>query len=216
MCEIELYRKTKIDIPLLAAGMILCILSCLMISVGIARVREDVWIAGILVAIFFVSSEQTIIRKCYQNISESPNDSFIIIFEHFSYCLYGLWACINCEFISVDKVDDNKTKSHINLFLLNEISFGYILVCRKMKKDNKRSYHVYGGYCHDCLFICRVFTNDMKRPESFQPRKRGPQHPDEALKEKLRRNSVPRGIYDNPYNPGLWRRTTTLTAPYTS
>ncbi|KAK4470568.1 hypothetical protein MN116_006110 [Schistosoma mekongi] len=51
MCEIELYRKTKIDIPLLAAGMILCILSCLMISVGIARVREDVWIAGILVAI---------------------------------------------------------------------------------------------------------------------------------------------------------------------
>ncbi|KAH9583455.1 hypothetical protein MS3_00007842 [Schistosoma haematobium] len=104
----------------------------------------------------------------------------------------------------------------ISLFLLNEISFGYILVCRKMKKDNKRSYHGYGGYCYDCIFICRVFTNDMKRPESFQPRKRGPQHPDEALKEKLRRNSVPRGIYDNPYNPGLWRRTTTLTAPYTS
>ncbi|VDQ15590.1 unnamed protein product [Trichobilharzia regenti] len=51
MCEIDLYRKTKIDIPMLAAGMILCILSCLMISVGIARVREDVWIAGILVAI---------------------------------------------------------------------------------------------------------------------------------------------------------------------
>ncbi|RTG90643.1 uncharacterized protein DC041_0002340 [Schistosoma bovis] len=149
-------------------------------------------------------------------VSESPNGSFIIIFEHFSYCLYGLWACINCKFVSVDKVDDNKTKSHINLFLLNEISFGYILVCRKMKKDNKRSYHGYGGYCHDCIFICRVFTNDMKRPESFQPRKRGPQHPDEALKEKLRRNSVPRGIYDNPYNPGLWRRTTTLTAPYTS
>ncbi|CAH8585113.1 unnamed protein product [Schistosoma rodhaini] len=84
-----------------------------------------------------------------------------------------------------------------------------------MKKDNKRSYHGYGGHCPDCPLICRVFTNDMKRPESFQPRKLRPKNADEILKEKLQRSSTPRGIYDNPYNPGLWRRSTVITAPYT-
>ena len=51
MCDFELYKRTKLYMPMLAFGIILVVLSCFIISLGIARAREDVWIAGILVAI---------------------------------------------------------------------------------------------------------------------------------------------------------------------
>ncbi|TGZ66199.1 hypothetical protein CRM22_005461 [Opisthorchis felineus] len=51
MCDLDLHKRTKLYMPMLAFGMILVVLSCFMISLGIAREREDVWIAGILVAI---------------------------------------------------------------------------------------------------------------------------------------------------------------------
>nr|CAX69367.1 hypotheticial protein [Schistosoma japonicum] len=102
----------------------------------------------------------------------------------------------------------------ISLLLLNEISFGYILVCRKMR--NKRYGYNFHGDCPECPLICRVLSNDMSRPTSFKRPKIGPQTPREKLMEKLRRSKTPKGIYDNKYNPGLWRRTTELTAPYTN
>ncbi|KAA3674056.1 uncharacterized protein DEA37_0008055 [Paragonimus westermani] len=50
MCDFDLYKRTKLYIPMLILGISLIVLSCFVIAIGIARAREDVWIAGILVA----------------------------------------------------------------------------------------------------------------------------------------------------------------------
>ncbi|KAK4470567.1 hypothetical protein MN116_006109 [Schistosoma mekongi] len=102
----------------------------------------------------------------------------------------------------------------ISLFLLNEISCGYTLVCRKFGK-RPYGYNFYGD-CPECPLICRVLTNGLTRPSPFKLPKVAPKSPREKLAEKLRKSAAPKGIYDNPYNPGLWRRSTELTAPYTS
>ena len=52
MCELEIFRKLKLYIPFIVIGFILVIGSALIISLGIARQRVDVWIAGILLGIF--------------------------------------------------------------------------------------------------------------------------------------------------------------------
>lgn len=52
MCELEIFRKLKLYIPFLIVGFILIIGSALIISLGIARQRVDVWVGGILLAIF--------------------------------------------------------------------------------------------------------------------------------------------------------------------
>lgn len=51
MCDLDVYRRTKLHLPMLAIGIALVILSCFIITMGIARAREDIWIAGILLAI---------------------------------------------------------------------------------------------------------------------------------------------------------------------
>lgn len=51
MCYIDFYERTKIHNPMIIAGALLILTSIFMITLGIARVREDVWVAGILVAI---------------------------------------------------------------------------------------------------------------------------------------------------------------------
>ncbi|VDL59524.1 unnamed protein product [Hymenolepis diminuta] len=51
MCYIDFYERTKIHNPMILVGAILIITSIFMITLGIARNREDVWVAGILVAI---------------------------------------------------------------------------------------------------------------------------------------------------------------------
>ncbi|VDM25210.1 unnamed protein product [Hydatigera taeniaeformis] len=51
MCYIDFYERTKIHNPLIIVGALLILASIFMITLGIAREREDVWVAGILVAI---------------------------------------------------------------------------------------------------------------------------------------------------------------------
>ncbi|VDO03530.1 unnamed protein product [Rodentolepis nana] len=51
MCYVDFYDRTKIHNPMICVGAILIITSIFMITLGIARNREDVWVAGILVAI---------------------------------------------------------------------------------------------------------------------------------------------------------------------
>ncbi|VDD74188.1 unnamed protein product [Mesocestoides corti] len=51
MCYIDFYEKTNIHIHMTILGALLTLLSIFMITLGIARCREDVWVAGILVAI---------------------------------------------------------------------------------------------------------------------------------------------------------------------
>ncbi|CAH8856123.1 unnamed protein product [Trichobilharzia szidati] len=102
----------------------------------------------------------------------------------------------------------------IAILWLHEISFGYILVCRKMVKKGSRPVYGYYGDCPECKLICRVLTDDMRRPEHFTTNTRKFLTAEEKLKEKIRRADAPKGLYDNPYNPGLWKRTTAITAPY--
>ncbi|VDK32179.1 unnamed protein product [Taenia asiatica] len=51
MCYIDFYERTKIHNPMVLTGALLILTSIFMITLGIAREREDVWVAGILVAI---------------------------------------------------------------------------------------------------------------------------------------------------------------------
>nr|CDS31935.1 conserved hypothetical protein [Hymenolepis microstoma] len=51
MCYVDFYERTKIQNPMICIGAILIITSIFMITLGVARNREDVWVAGILVAI---------------------------------------------------------------------------------------------------------------------------------------------------------------------
>ncbi|KAH9285596.1 hypothetical protein ECG_00015 [Echinococcus granulosus] len=51
MCYIDFYERTKIHNLLAITGALLILTSIFMITLGIAREREDVWVAGILVAI---------------------------------------------------------------------------------------------------------------------------------------------------------------------
>ncbi|CAH8592899.1 unnamed protein product [Heterobilharzia americana] len=82
-------------------------------------------------------------------------------------------------------------------------------------KGEKLHYGYYGD-CPECPLICRVFTNDVKRPEAFKKQPNRDLTPEEKLQMKLRRAEAPKGLYDNPYNPGAWRRSPRITAPYTS
>ncbi|VDQ07192.1 unnamed protein product [Trichobilharzia regenti] len=83
-----------------------------------------------------------------------------------------------------------------------------------MVRKGSRPVYGYDGDCPECKLVCRVFTNDMRRPEHFSMKKQGLLTAGEKLKEKMRKADAPKGLYDNPYNPGLWKRITAITAPY--
>ena len=50
-CDCDLIKKLKLYVPLLCIGTVLTLASILLIALGIARVRQDVWVAGILLGI---------------------------------------------------------------------------------------------------------------------------------------------------------------------